>query len=140
MPSIHLDLSHDGLPRINVMIRQQQGESYVQSSVLIAVVDNGASDVFAAPGILAPLGFKPTVPAALQMGSYSGQAWGCEAEIVVLNAGNDSAWMSFKVGEVPSMPFANCQLVVGMSFLRRCIFLLDGIHGKFTLAWSLPHV
>jgi hypothetical protein len=69
------------------------------------------------------------------MASFAGKAWGCDGEVVILNAGDDSFWVPSKIGETP-MPFPDCEVVIGLSILQRGVFIYDGLQGKFPLTWS----
>jgi hypothetical protein len=134
MPSLHSDLI-DGLPVVRIIARQRQGENYVKTPELVAAIDIGASDLIVARGILHQNLFLLAPGGYLKTGSAAAEGfWGCDAEVTILNAGEELAWVPVKALEA-SIPFPGCQAALGNSFLRRCVFLYDGIHGKFTLAW-----
>ena len=136
MPAISARLDPIGLPRVSVMIRQKQGANCVQTTPLNGVIDNGAQEVFVAPGIFASHGLKPNITGQASMGSGATRAWGCDAEVVILNAGDDSLWMPVRVGEISNMPFPDCEIVIGVSVLRKGLFIYDGVNDRFHLTWS----
>ena len=138
MPSIHRELDERSLARVTAILRQPQDESYLCTEELKAVVDNGASDAFVAPGMLESCSFKPIVPGACRSPRYSGGPREYQTEVLVLNAGDDALWIPVKAIEWV-MPFPDCALVLGTSFLRRCVFLFNGIHNTFTLTWGSPN-
>jgi hypothetical protein len=135
MPALNLDLAPDGLPRVTVVLRQPQGDSYVQTPELRGVVDNGCSDIVVAQGILARHGFKASGRADIRGAVATGEESGGDAQIVILHAGDDSNWVSLKVLEFRSIPFRECDVIIGVSFLRRAVFTLDGPANKFSLTW-----
>jgi hypothetical protein len=134
MPSIHAPF--DMLPKVTVRFRQKQGAAYVETQDLTAALDTGASDPFVLAGTLARPGFKPLLQGAVQTGSSAaGSFVGYEAEMAILTAGEEPVWLPVRAGEVSHVPFPGCDAAIGHSFLRRCVFLYDGIHERFTLTW-----
>jgi hypothetical protein len=134
MASIHA--AFDGLPRVIVRFRQKQGEAYAETENLTTAIDTGASETFVAIGTLLQAGFKPFFTGQLRTGSSATDSFiGFEAEMAVIIDGEDPEWIPTKVCEAALVPFPGCDGAIGHPFLRQCVFLYDGLHGRFTLTW-----
>src|SRR5262249_25667248 len=135
MPSLHAALDGVGLARARAVVRQRQGGGYVQTPELRAVIDTGASDLFAAPGLLAHAGLVPSVRGGVTSAAGTALAFGYDVELAIVDAGDDSFWVPLLAGD-NQIPFPGCDLILGISLLRRGQFLYDGRGGTFTLTWS----
>ena len=135
MPTIRKKISEDGLPRINIRFRQKQEGGLVQSELLVAVIDTGASDLFVLDGFLRGMGFHGKPWGTLSTGAGVVSFVGYELELAIAHKEAAPTWLATRCGEAPRMPWPECDAAIGTSFLKGCKFTYDGINGEFCLEW-----
>jgi len=127
MPTLQGSMT-DGVPIIGIRMRQRQDESYVETSDLIASVENGADEIFLSPRALSSNGFRSSPQGTDYLEGF-------DVEIAFLRTGEELSWIAMRAEEVQQIPFPGCDATLGWPFLQKCVLVLDGPNQKYSLTW-----
>jgi hypothetical protein len=139
MPSIEDGLDENGLAKVQVILRQKQGQDYLKSFRLTGALDSCANHVVGTRGLRDICCFQASGSSTIEQVESTHVSVAFEAEICILNAGGDDCWIPLVVCQSPRMPAPGCHLLLGWTFLRHCVFVYDGPGNRFTLNWERPN-